>query len=505
MNPKIYDFVTTGLLVFPGVLIFIEVFLRLPIIDHLARIQTLSLKSVHIIRSPLITDNWKEKILPRYAWRILTSCLLSMLLLIFLLCLFSLAYILCSLILTHDIQASVYSLITVKVQVCTLIVGMVYGVIRKQAAGDASSPGEYSPGSKLLHYVALNNSAIREAAFDIDCILSPKQTENSCLPGPNVYISGLARAGTTILLEALYSTGQFVTLTYREMPFVTAPNLWKKISKSSKIQANLKERAHGDRLLVGFDSPEAFEEVFWKTFSEQYIQKDHIEFQKKTDKDLTQKYRQYVANILASQGQTENDGLRYLAKNNNNLLRIPLIKEAFPDSIIIVPFRNPFDHAGSLLKQHHRFLETHEKDSFSLKYMNWLGHHEFGMNMKPFYTCDEILSENNEDPLSIKFWLRYWASVYNYLIRHHGSEVMFFDYDQFCTTPEHSFEALSHHFGVDSDALKKFAGKVKAPKPYQTEHYFSNSGTDIFAVHEKLKSLAVNRIKKPDIESSSYK
>ena len=53
-------------------------------------------------------------------------------------------------------------------------------------------------------------------------------------------------------------------LSYADMPFVLYSNLWSKISfnKNSKYT----ERAHGDGIKVSTESPEAFEEVFWKTF-----------------------------------------------------------------------------------------------------------------------------------------------------------------------------------------------------------------------------------------------
>ena len=51
---------------------------------------------------------------------------------------------------------------------------------------------------------------------------------------------------------------------YADMPFILAPNLWSKINLNH--QTELSERAHGDGILINSESPEAFEEVFWKTF-----------------------------------------------------------------------------------------------------------------------------------------------------------------------------------------------------------------------------------------------
>ena len=76
----------------------------------------------------------------------------------------------------------------------------------------------------------------------------------------NVFVAGVARSGTTILLNAIYDSDEFASLSYADMPFVLAPNLWSKISSTSKHL--IKERAHGDGIKVSSDSPEAFEEVF---------------------------------------------------------------------------------------------------------------------------------------------------------------------------------------------------------------------------------------------------
>ena len=53
------------------------------------------------------------------------------------------------------------------------------------------------------------------------------------------------------------------------MPFVLAPNFWSKFSLHNNNNSAMVERAHGDGIKVNTESPEAFEEVFWKTFSEE--------------------------------------------------------------------------------------------------------------------------------------------------------------------------------------------------------------------------------------------
>jgi len=63
-------------------------------------------------------------------------------------------------------------------------------------------------------------------------------------------------------MRALYDSTEFSALTYRDMPFVLAPKTWAKIAAGSRPQIDEVERAPGDGLRTGFDSPEALEEVF---------------------------------------------------------------------------------------------------------------------------------------------------------------------------------------------------------------------------------------------------
>ena len=86
-----------------------------------------------------------------------------------------------------------------------------------------------------LHQFALSSQFMREVTFDFEStnISSSSETEN------HIFVTGLARAGTTILLNALYKSSVFASLTYSDMPFVLAPNLWSKISfKKIDLEVN---------------------------------------------------------------------------------------------------------------------------------------------------------------------------------------------------------------------------------------------------------------------------
>jgi len=88
----------------------------------------------------------------------------------------------------------------------------------------------YSWLEQKLHKFALSSQFMREVTFDLENTKISLRRE----PENNIFITGLARSGTTILLNALYKSNIFASLSYSDMPFVLAPNLWSKISFNKK-------------------------------------------------------------------------------------------------------------------------------------------------------------------------------------------------------------------------------------------------------------------------------
>lgn len=450
----------------PGVITFIELLLRLPLRKRVSELAAASNKAIHVIRSPSISDHWKEKAVPRYARQTMALSISLTFYLIVLFMVFSVVFCLMGLVFLgslREVLELTYNPVTL---VLTVFLGTFYALLRKKIRKPESrSSSDYNLPSRILHHIALGNSAVKEMAFDIDCMMTRYLGIKSSSP---VFVSGLARAGTSILLEALYSTGSFATLTYRDMPFVTAPYLWSRITAQHRVrESSKKERAHGDRLYVNYDSPEAFEEAFWLTFTDPpYVKDTHLEIQS-PDENLSKKYRKYVGNILAR--HRDSPPRRYLAKNNNNLTRINTIISAFPDAIIIVPFRNPADHAKSLQIQHERFLQRHAEDPFSLKYMNWLGHFEFGANFKPFNVSPRALPETQEEPENFEYWMRYWECVYAFLLERHAADVIFFDYDELCDEPESVLSRLEERLALGRDSLKEFSANIECARRHVSQ------------------------------------
>ena len=408
----------------PAAVTFVELIVLFPFKHRLPKLLKDAKAALSVIRSSEITEQMKEKRLLRYSMDIMQSSLLMTFYLLLLLFAFVLVYCLFGFLFIGNLQETVNSFGQIEMPIVATVVGTLYVFLRvKINASKKTNQTDYTFFSRSLHYMALNNSSIKEVAYYLDCIVAKPHINPPQALSP-VFVAGLARAGTTILLEALYSTGEFTTLTYRDMPFVTAPFIWSKIPKRSNFNPGVKkERAHGDGLYVNYNSPEAFEEVFWMTLlNKSYIKDTFLELHHVNAKQLG-KYNTFMRNVIARKGT--DSSLRYLAKNNNNLIRIDAIKSVSDNLAIIIPFRNPIDHAMSLCTQHQRMLKIHAEDSFSLKYMNWLGHFEFGLNFKPFRVCREALPTSNEEPKKLDYWIRYWTCVYEYVIEHYASDAIF--------------------------------------------------------------------------------
>ena len=275
----------------------------------------------------------------------------------------------------------------------------------------------YSWLQQKLHQLALSSNLMREVMFDVESsAISINQIDDN-----HVFVSGLARSGTTILLNAIYESDEFSSLSYKDMPFILAPNLWSKLSFNKKDIA-LVERAHGDGIKVSAESPEAFEEVFWMTFNE-------------NDEDAQVKFKTYVQ-LINKKYQKE----RYLSKNNQNIRRLEPISKTFPDSKILIPFRNPIQHAYSLLSQHNRFIKESKQDKFISNYMKWIGHTEFGPNYIPIH--NKNLSFDND--LDINHWLEQWFLTYQncYEALKNKGNIHFICYEKLCNSSEYWLDIL---------------------------------------------------------------
>ncbi|MBC7141806.1 MAG: sulfotransferase [Rhodobacteraceae bacterium] len=316
---------------------------------------------------------------------------------------------------------------------------------------------DYSALDRVLHRLALASPVRAEMMHDIERGAFLKSAPEDT--GRHVFVTGLARAGTTILMREIHRTGEFGSLTYADMPFVLAPNLWARLSRKGHQPGVKAERAHGDGIEVDTQSPEALDEVYWRVFDgKAYIGAEGLR-PHDPDEDLIAGYRDLIRLVLRKTGKT-----RYVSKNNNTILRLGALARAMPEAEFLVPLRRPLDHAASLLGQHRRFLDA---DAFTRDYMTWLGHHEFGATHRPFL----FGGRPSGDPMTMDYWLTLWLSVYGALdaVEAACPNVTFVPYEALSADPA-VWAAVAARIGVPAAA----AGELrpvpdKAPGAHDAE------------------------------------
>jgi len=316
---------------------------------------------------------------------------------------------------------------------------------------------DYTYWSKLLHTIVLDNYNLGRFLFELEIKVFHKS--NVLSEKPFVIVTGLARGGTTALTNLLYDKAIFHSITYANVPFLLAPNFWKKIYKP--LSSKKKVRAHDDKVLFSENSIEALEEYFFKAFlKDSYIKERHLE-KHEINKDILLKYYKYQDLFR------DNNDTIYLAKNNNFLLRYESILKFNKQFKLVLIFRKPIEHAQSLLRQHENFLAQQEEDNFILKYMNWLGHYEFGQNQKYFsFDNDKLLENYDKSDLSywLAIWINYYSEVTKIVDKH---RICLVNYDDFLENPAKIKKALEISLEMK---LTKEAPEQFSPQKYTSEN-----------------------------------
>jgi hypothetical protein len=202
----------------------------------------------------------------------------------------------------------------------------------------AAGLSAYSRLDRLVHRIAFSAPAVQLAAADLEKHTRGYKSASADRP---IFITSLPRAGTTVLLEAFHQLPGMATHLYRDMPFVMAPILWSTISKGFRKPAKMAERAHKDGLQVGYDSPEAFEEILWRTFWPGKYASGQIGLWTESDRDEEGEafLRDHIRKIIALRCPDQVAQGRYISKNNGNIARLELIVALFPAGEILVPLR----------------------------------------------------------------------------------------------------------------------------------------------------------------------
>lgn len=470
---------------------FVELFILLKLSGDIHSVIKLSRKSVGVLMSSEMDDEEKELFIRRSALELFkaTFLLLAKFFSVFLIV--YAVYFIIKRFSSETGEAVLAGFQSLTVLLILTVATIFYVWIRK------SFTKNYSFIDRLLHHVAFSTPFIQKTLCELENDLFKRQingVESQC----EVFVTGLPRAGTTLILELLYGTGEFRTFTYRNMPFILTPLLWKRLSKPFHKSGTTIERAHGDGMEVSFDSPEAFEEIIWLSYMKnKIVTGDRLSplFSGDETPEFVEAFRSVVKKLLLGEGAEKSQPPpRYLSKNNANFSRIELIRKLFPSSAIIIPFRQPLAHVSSLMKQHECFTGYHQEDRFSKRYMEWLGHYDFGQNFKPI-NFDNWLDKVEFKSYSDKnFWMRYWIAAYSYVLNYKTENVYLVDFDKLLSNGKASLKTIANFLELENKIkLAEAASRLRAPtsRPLESHQISPEILQTAFELHEQLKSAAV--------------
>ena len=297
-----------------------------------------------------------------------------------------------------------------------------------------------------------------------------------------IYITGFARAGTTITLEMLSQHPDIATHRYLHMVLPYTPHWFQNLANHVPLMIKPVERLHKDELLVTRDSPEAVEEIFWQRFFVDTVDelKSSILDRNTTHNIFERFYKTHLLKLMVNQNAT-----RYAAKNNYNVARLEYLQKLFPDVKFLILIRNPFNHIASLAKQDMVLRELESKDPRLLDWTKIIGHREFGsakfcINLDNTKTIQTIRELWKKKETYAKGWALYWNVVYSYIHQKLESNPtlknasLIIRYEDLCESPGKTIDNILDHIHVDKDKFKTirtlYCNRLHKPTYYKTKY-----------------------------------
>lgn len=352
---------------------------------------------------------------------------------------------------------------------------------------NAGAPGEKQPGGirvpRGLHlqsrfFAATANAWRALARLETGAVrelIDPLQIRQP------VYVSSLPRSGTTIVMEMLEQHPDLTSHRYSDFPGVWTP-YWRNylLQRTRRERPAPTERAHGDRIQVSNDSPEAVEEVLWSHFfpGQHDPRSSQVLDGRRRNAGFDSFYRDHIRKLLAVRGAP-----RYLAKGNYNLARLRYILSLFPDARFLVPVRDPVPHVASLAKQHDLFVRSSAEDPRIPLQLALSGHHEFGPGRR-------VVNYGNDDAVEAitaawaagheaEGWSLYWAETYRHVLGQLEQDpnlartVLLFRYEDLCARSPEAIDRILAHCGLDPAPFAairaRYSEKLSLPDYYRPD------------------------------------
>jgi hypothetical protein len=292
-----------------------------------------------------------------------------------------------------------------------------------------------------------------------------------------VFVCGLARSGSTLLHEIVASHPDFASHRVKDYPMVFTPYWWRRAIRHRRATPP-RERAHGDRVFITPDSPDALEEMVWMAFFPRCHDPSVSNLLGASVREpaFAAFYRSHLRKLLLAEGAA-----RYVAKANYHVARMPYLLRLFPDARFIIPVRDPVSHIASLIRQQQRFTAGERRHPRALAYMRQSGHYEFGLDRRPMNLGNTTRVKEIERAWSageeVRGWALYWASVHEHLAQQVASDdalrsaAIIVPFEEMCAAPAATLGKLFHHCaipGADS-LIERLAPNIRRPDYYTTD------------------------------------
>ncbi len=324
-----------------------------------------------------------------------------------------------------------------------------------------------------------------------------KRTTNISIDRP-IYITGLTRAGTTIILEMLSKHSDTANHRYLHMVNPYIPNFIQQIANKTRIFVKKSERLHKDRIVVNRSSPEAVEEIFWQRFFSGIIDEkvSNIYTYSTVNEEFEEFYAEHLKKLLCNQNSS-----RYLVKNNYNVSRMEYILKLFPTAKFLIVVRNPIDHIASIIKQDQIFHEMERKHKQLLHWTKIIGHREFGsaklcINVNNTEEIEQIRELWKKEETCVKGWAIYWSSIYEAVLeflqknKELEKAVLMVRYEDLCENSNETLDNIINHLELSHEKFTEIKTEYskKLTKPTYYKPKFSEK--EIQTIIELTKKTA---------------
>jgi hypothetical protein len=291
-----------------------------------------------------------------------------------------------------------------------------------------------------------------------------------------IWVSGLARSGSTLLHEVVSAHPTVATHRIKDYPMVFTPYWWRRATAHLRPQAP-RERPHRDGILVTTESPDALEEMVWMAFFPRCHDpsRSNLVGPETRQRSFESFYIAHLRKLLLAEGAT-----RYAAKANYHLTRLSYLVRLCPDARFVIPIRSPATHIASLMRQQQIFAAGQRRHRRALAFMQRSGHFEFGLDRRPMHLGDggrvRQIVHAWDAGQEVRGLALYWDMVYRYVAELLATDAgvraaaLVVRFETLCDAPRETLREVLDHCQLPQaeGIIEHYASGIRSPTYYST-------------------------------------